>query len=450
MHASTVSFETEKQALSCRFSSMVVVGAQWGDEGKGKVVDYIGLKADSIVRSQGGNNAGHTIIMGKKEYKLHLIPSGILHSSCQCYLGGGVVIDPKVLLEEIKKLELMEIRLKGRFWISPYANVIMPYHRKEDILMEERKGLNDLGTTKRGIGPCYADRAHRIGVRIKDLISPKTFQKLMERNIQVLNDKMIKFQEKGKIKIKEVLQEYSGYAEQLKPFVKEDLEFRINEEIKEGKMILFEGAQGALLDNTFGTVPYVTSSSTLSGGICTGSAIGPTRIACTLAVLKAYTTRVGKGPMPTELKKEEVFFNPKEGRETGTTTGRIRRIGWFDAVLIRTSLMMNGADLLALMKLDILDHLETIRICTAYSFQGKIYEYIPGLIENLDEVEPIYEEMKGWMTSTKSIRRFDELPKEAKDYVKKIEELSQRPIYLISVGPSREQTIVLENNWPFY
>lgn len=437
-----------KKVQSQNCESMIVIGAQWGDEGKGKVIDFLAKGADTIVRSQGGNNAGHTVIIGEEEYKLHLVPSGILQGNCQCYLGGGVVVDPGVLLQEIQGLEERGITVRGRLWISPYANVIMPYHRHEDVLIENRKGKDIVGTTKRGIGPCYADKAHRVGIRINDLMDADHFKDLLSRHLKLINERHTKLYGEEPLDFEEIHAEYRAHAEKLRSFVSGDVEWQINEDINSGKAVLFEGAQGALLDNTYGTVPYVTSSCTLSGGICTGSAVGPTRIKHTLAVVKAYTTRVGKGPMPTELPEDQVFFDVKKGREVGTTTGRVRRVGWFDAVLTRTSLRMNGADSLALMKMDILDTLPKIKICTGYTYRGKNYQFIPGMATSLDEVSPVYEEMDGWMTSIENIDNFEDLPHNARQYIQKIAELCEVPVALISVGPARNQTIVLDSDWP--
>lgn len=430
------------------FSSMIVIGAQWGDEGKGKVIDFLAKGADLIVRSQGGNNAGHTVLVGKDEYKLHLVPSGILQSSCLCYLSGGVVIDPKVLVEEIQILEGRGICLKERLWISPYANVIMPYHRLKDEFFEKQKGKNGIGTTRCGIGPCYADKAHRVGVRIKDLMNLEHFYVLLKSHLSLLNERLMKEYGKRAFDLETIFSQYRVYAKAIESFIEEDMEWKISEAVDSGKVIVFEGAQGALLDNTFGTVPYVTSSSTLAGGICTGSAIGPTRIKHTLAVVKAYTTRVGNGPMPTEFIEGQSPIDIAKGREVGTTTGRERRIGWFDAVLTKTSLRMNGADSIALMKLDILDSLEKIKICVSYLYRGKTYDHVPGIAVSLDEVTPIYKEVDGWQSPTGDIRKFEDLPINARAYICYIEEFCNVSVALISVGPARRQTILLDNHWP--
>lgn len=421
----------------------VIVGGQFGDEGKGKVIDYLAENADIIVRSQGGNNAGHTVIIGEAEYKLNLIPSGILTPTCQCYITGGVVIDPKALLSEIHKLEQAGIELKGRFWISPYANVILPYHRQLDVAAEKSKGSAAIGTTGRGIGPCYTDRTNRCAIRICDLMNSDMFQKHIERNAALVNQQLCKIYQEPELDIAAILKEYNVYANELRPYLKEDMEYDLARQLKEGKRVLFEGAQGTFLDNTFGTVPFVTSSNTTAAGILTGAGIGPSQIDNTLVVIKAYMTRVGNGPLPTECTEEDQIMDAKEAREYGTVTGRKRRMGWFDAVLARQSVRLNGADQVALMKLDILDHVETIKICTGYAADGIIWDHIPGTLE-LSAVTPVYETMEGWKSPTHNIRRFEDLPPNAQAYVRRISELIEAPITMISVGPERTQTILME------
>lgn len=437
-------------ALLCSISnsysknSVIIVGGQFGDEGKGKIVDV--LDADLVVRAQGGNNAGHTVIVGTQEYKFHLIPSGILREGCQCYLGGGVVIDPKVLLQEIEQLKALGIDPQGSLWISCTPHVIMPYHPVIDKLAEAAKGDAAIGTTGRGIGPCYADKVNRLGIRIADFIDPVKLKKLLDQNVAIINQQLRHMYNKPVLDAQQIYDECLGYAQKLAPYVKDDLEFHIAEELKAGKFALFEGAQGTFLDVTFGTFPYVTSSSTIAAGICAGSGVGPTAIGHTLAVVKAYTTRVGNGPLPTEVSGDQMFLNWKEDRELGTTTGRKRRIGWFDAVLAKTSMALNSADSMALTKLDILDKVKTIKICTSYLCNGKTYTVVPPH-ENLAHAQPIYEEMDGWMSPTTHITRYEDLPENAKRYIERIIELCQTPVSLVSVGPERNQTIIIDKNF---
>lgn len=419
---------------------VVIVGGQFGDEGKGKIIDYLSSDASIIVRAQGGNNAGHTVVVGQNEYKLHLIPSGILSPNTQCFIGGGVVIDPKVLIAEIEKLESAGIQLKNRLWISPYANVIMPYHCQLDKLIEQSKGSNSIGTTGRGIGPCYADRTNRIAIRMIDLMEPVKFKKLLARNIEGVNQVITNIYGEAPLAVDPIFFEYQYYANLLKPYLKEDLEVVLADALRAGQTVLFEGAQGTFLDNTFGTFPFVTSSNTIASGICCGAGVGPSQISKTVAVVKAYTTRVGNGPMPTEVSESDAFADAAEAREYGTTTGRKRRMGWFDAVLVKQAVRLNAADAIILTKLDILDSLDKIKICTGYEFEGKIYDYIPPQAR-LGEVVPVYEEMEGWKTSTTAVQKSDDLPENAKKYIQRISALVGAPVALVSVGPERSQTM---------
>ncbi len=426
-------------SLSVGATSRIVVGAQFGDEGKGKMVDYLSGDADVIVRGQGGNNAGHTIMVGDSEYKLHLIPSGILREHTQCVLGGGVVINPRVLLEEIAMLESNGISVRGRLWISPYAHVILPYHEALDGHVEDRKAGASIGTTRRGIGPCYADKVNRVGVRVGDLFEADRFSGLVARNVARVNKAM------GGVDTTSfdgVYDEYCEYAEKLRDFVKDDCEVMIDEAIKAKKNVLFEGAQGTFLDNTFGTFPFVTSSSTIAAGVCGGAGIGPSRIDDCIAVVKAYTTRVGNGPFVTEMDPANCPIEARKGREIAVTTGRLRRIGWFDAVLVKTAVRLNGAHAIALTKLDILDAIEKIKLCVGYSYNGKVYDQIPAMCCDLSVVTPVYEEWDGWMSCTADIRRYDDLPEQAKKYIARIETLCNAPVRYISVGPERQQTMI--------
>lgn len=424
--------------------NVIVVGGQWGDEGKGKVIDLLTSKAQHIVRAQGGNNAGHTVIIGEEEYKLHLIPSGILHTHTQCYIGAGTVIDPEVLAFEMNTLQSRGIDLSGRLWISPAAHIIFPYHRKIDLLLEKTKGPRAVGTTGRGIGPCYADKANRLGIRLAEMIHPEIFPKLLKSTLEIKNEEITKLYGAEPLSYEEIFSEYTRYANHIKSHVA-NVEEIIEQALDANEPILFEGAQGTFLDTTFGTYPYVTSSSTLAGGICAGAGVGPSHINHTLGVIKAYTTRVGLGPLPTEVTDDEEFLNHYDAREYGTTTRRKRRIGWFDAVLARTSAKLNGFNSIAVTKLDILDNLDTIKICIAYDINGNRVERLPYLAEEQEEAVPIYESMPGWKTSTADVRNFDNLPVEAKNFLKRIETLSGTTLSMVSIGPERDQTIILQD-----
>jgi adenylosuccinate synthase len=411
--------------------SVIVVGAQWGDEGKGKVIDLLAEYADCIVRSQGGNNAGHTIVVKGKEFRFHLVPSGILYPHTQSFIMGGTVIDPKVLLEEISGLEDQGVLLKGRLHLSPYAHVIMPYHPIFDKLSEERKGAHAIGTTGRGIGPCYADKVNRIGIRVCELIDPSLLEKRLRYILPLKNQ--------------EIYKEYSVYGRSLAPLVGQP-ERALGKACKENKNVLFEGAHGTLLDITFGTYPYVTSSSTISSGVSGGAGIGASRISHTIGVVKSYTTRVGAGPLPSALNDQEqnLFLDHSAAREIGTTTGRKRRIGWFDACLVRYAACLNGMDSLALTKLDVLDSVREIKICTGYRVCGQQIDYPPPAIEDLEEAEPIYETMAGWNCSTKDVAVYDQLPKEARAYIERLCQLVNTPLSILSLGPERERTLFIQ------
>ncbi len=424
--------------------SVIVVGAQWGDEGKGKIVDILASDARHVVRSQGGNNAGHTIKIGEAEYKLHLIPTGVLHPSTQCYIAAGTVIDPEVLIAEITFLEAKGHAIKGRLWISSASHVIFPYHRLIDQLLEKKKGPLSVGTTGRGIGPCYADKADRLGIRMGEIVRPDLFPAKLKEILQLKNEELSKVYGYPLLSYPEILQQYTSYAEQLKPYVVQTEE-AIHRAIQNGENVVFEGAQGTFLDTTTGTYPYVSSSSTTAGGICVGAGIGPSMIDHTLGVLKAYTTRVGHGPFPTELKEGEKFLDHYLAREFGTTTGRKRRIGWFDGVLAKTAVCLNGLQSLALTKLDVLDSLESIKICIGYELKGKPCPYVPSLAEDLSQCTPIYQTMPGWRCPTKDILHYNDLPDNAKKYFEMIESICEIPISIISLGPAREQTITLKD-----
>ena len=422
---------------------ILVVGLQWGDEGKGKMIDILSENAHLIVRGQGGNNAGHTIVTNGVEFRFHLIPSGILHPNTQCLIGGGCIINPKVLLEEISSLEKKGITTKGRLFVSPAAGVIFPFHILLDELEEERKGKGSIGTTKNGIGPCYSGMVARHGIRMAELTEPRLLKSKLKEILSQVNAFLQVFN-KPPLSIDSIYDEYSQYGKSLKPYISKT-DAKVYSTLKQDKNVLLEGANGTFLDITFGTYPYVTSSHTLAAGVVCGSGVGPTQIDHTLGVLKAYTTRVGLGPLPTTLSKEDepLFLSAEDAREIGTTTGRRRRIGWFDAVLARHAIGLNGIDSLALTKLDILDHLSSIKLCTGYLIKGEKYSLPPALTDDWEHIEPIYEEHPGWETPTSHINNKSDLPKEAKRYIDRIEELCETPFSFISLGPARDQTIML-------
>lgn len=426
-------------------SSIIVVGTQWGDEGKGKITDILAKLADFVVRSQGGNNAGHTILIDSRELRFHLIPSGILHPNTQCLIAGGVVIDPSSFLGEVEQLREERIDFEGRLWISNYAHVVFPYHKLLDKLHEKQKGSQSIGTTGKGIGPCYADRANRIGIRLAELMRPDILKQRLQTTLFAKNQELQIIFQQEPLLLDILLDECHQLAKQLKRFVA-PVEEWIAEALKVGKKVLFEGAQGTLLDNNFGSYPYVTSSSTIAAGIAAGAGIGPTKINHVLGVVKTYTTRVGEGPLPTAFTEEEqkMFVNAAKAREIGTTTGRIRRMGWFDACLVRYSARLNGLDSVALTKLDILDTLDEIKICTNYRLDGNILESPPALIEDLARVEPIYEILEGWKADTSQIRSYERLPAKAICYLKRISELIDVPISMVSLGPDRNSTLFLQ------
>ena len=421
-------------------SAVVLIGAQCGDEGKGKITDFLAEKADVVVRYQGGNNAGHTVVVEGKEFKLHLIPSGILYPGKICVIGNGVVIDPEVLLQEMDYLLADGISVDG-LRISDRAHVIMPYHCKLDEMEEERKGANKIGTTKRGIGPAYMDKYARVGIRIADLLDEEVFREKLALNLAEKNNLLQKVYETEGFDFDIVLEKYLTYAKRIRPMVA-DTSLIIDTAVKAGKKVLFEGAQGTLLDIDQGTYPFVTSSHPVAGGACIGAGIGPTRISKVIGVAKAYTTRVGEGPFPTELHDQMGDTIRSAGHEFGTTTGRPRRCGWFDAVILRYAERVSGLDIIAVTKLDVMDDLDTVKICTAYKYHGEIIREFPADLKVLAECEPIFEEFPGWKQDTTAVRDYDSLPKNAKLYLSKLEEVSGVKIAIVAVGPGREQTIV--------
>ena len=424
-------------------STVVIVGAQWGDEGKGKIVDVLTLKADLVARYRGGNNAGHTVVIDNEKYVLHLIPSGILHKGTKCAIGNGVVIDPLALLGEIDELRSRNIDIDNNLCISQNAHIIMPYH---GAIEREQEKSKKIGTTGRGIGPSYTDKIARNGIRVIDLLRPDLFREKLRVNLSVFNYLLVNLYKADPLSEDKIFDEYMGYAKQLGKFVT-DVSLLINREIEAGKNILLEGAQGTLLDIDHGTYPYVTSSNTIAGGACTGAGIGPTKIDRILGIVKAYTTRVGEGPFPTELNDELGESIRQRGGEFGATTGRPRRCGWLDILGLRYSVSINGLTGIGLTKMDILDGLEKIKLCVGYKYDGKVYDTFTTDLDVLKRCEPVYEEMPGWKESTVGIKEFDRLPSNAKSYIKKIEYLLKTPIQIISTGPKRDEIIVLDGQF---
>lgn len=420
-------------------STLVIVGSQWGDEGKGKITDYLAEKADVVVRYQGGNNAGHTVEKDGIQYKLHLIPSGILYSDKVCIIGNGVVIDPASLIEEMNILRSQGLSMNN-LKISDRAHVIFPYHIRLDELEEKSKGINDIGTTKKGIGPCYMDKSERIGIRVCDLLNQDVLKNKLKLNIEKKNKIFRDIYNVDPLDFDEIYEKYSKYSSIIKPFVC-DTTSLLYDFIRGGKKVLFEGAQGTLLDIDLGTYPYVTASHPISGGVTVGAGIGPTMINDVIGVFKAYTTRVGKGPFPTELFDENGDFLREKGHEYGTTTGRPRRCGWLDTVMLNYSIRVSGIRTFALTKLDTLTGLNKIMVCTGYKHNNKIIKDFPASLEDLAKYEPIYEEFDGWRENISGVKRFEDLPENAKRYVNRIEELTGIKASIISVGPGRYDTI---------
>jgi adenylosuccinate synthase len=420
-----------------------VIGAQWGDEGKGKITDLLSGSADVVVRYQGGVNAGHTVVVQGQTFKLHLIPSGILYPETECIIGSGTVIDPKVLLQELDQLHELGIAT-DKLHISESAHVTMPYHRLIDQASEEKRGSHKIGTTGRGIGPTYADKSERTGIRIVDLMLQDDLVKQLRWTVNYKNVILEKLYDLPPLDPEAVIEEYLGYAERLRPHVV-DSSLRIYDAIQQKRNILFEGAQGTLLDLDHGTYPYVTSSNPVAGGACIGSGVGPTMIDRVIGVAKAYTTRVGEGPFPTELDGEVGELLCDRGAEFGTTTGRRRRCGWFDGVIGRYAVRINGLDCLAITKLDVLDTLDEIKVCVAYDIDGKQINDFPTSARLFAQCTPIYKTLPGWKQSTADCRTLDDLPKPALAYLKYLAELMEVPIAIVSLGASRDQTIIVED-----
>jgi adenylosuccinate synthase len=421
-------------------ANTILVGAQWGDEGKGKIIDVLTESADIVVRTQGGNNAGHTVFIGKTKYVLHLIPSGILRAGKKCVIGNGVVIDPVSLVGEIDGLLKARVKVNGNLFISETAHLVLPYHRELDEQREILKGKNKIGTTKRGIGPAYGDKAARTGLRVIDLINPARFEQLLKIRIKENNEVLKAFGAKP-ISFSKVHAAYRAAGDRLRPFVTNTV-VMLDQAARRGADILFEGAQGTFLDIDHGTYPFVTSSNTTAGGACTGSGVAPNRMDSVVGVMKAYTTRVGEGPLPTENAEIADMLHAM-GREFGATTGRARRCGWFDSVATRHAAMVNGIDELAVTNLDGLDKLEMIKVCVGYRIGTTRYDYVPNDVETLAKCEPIYAEFPGWLQSTHKARKWKDLPAKARSYLKAIAELTGAKLTIASVGPAREETIFL-------
>ncbi|MEM1368502.1 MAG: adenylosuccinate synthase [Cyanobacteria bacterium P01_H01_bin.15] len=422
-------------------ANVIVIGAQWGDEGKGKITDLLSRSADVVVRSQGGVNAGHTVVVKDQTFKLHLIPSGILYDDTICVIASGTVIDPEVLLGELAQLNQLGVTADN-LRIAQSAHITMPYHRLIDQASEERRGRYKIGTTGRGIGPTYADKSERAGIRLQDLLDSNLDK--LTWTIDYKNGVLEKLYDLPPLEHQAVIDQYFAFAEKLKPYVV-DSSLLIFDAVKAKQNILFEGAQGTLLDLDHGTYPYVTSSSPIAGGACVGSGVGPTIIDRVIGVAKAYTTRVGEGPFPTEIEGELGVWLCDRGAEFGTTTGRQRRCGWFDAVIGRYAVRINGLDCLAITKLDILDELDEIQVCVAYELDGAECHHFPTHEVKLSRCRPIFKTLPGWKRSTADCRSLDDLPKEALGYLKFLAELMEVPIAIVSVGPSRDQTIIVED-----
>jgi len=426
-------------------STLVVVGSQWGDEGKGKITDLLSQEADIIVRYQGGCNAGHTVVKWDEQYIFHLIPSGILHEGVKCLIGNGVVVDPQSLLQEIESLKKKNIEIDGNLLIDFKAHVVLPYHKTLDEIKEIQRGKDKIGTTKRGIGPAYVDKIARTGIRMIDLIDEKSLSKKLENN---LNEKKTIFEKLYGVTIsnqekKGIIKKYREYGQLLKKYMT-DISLYLNQAIDEDKKILFEGAQGTLLDIDHGTFPYVTSSNPIAGGACIGTGVGPTKIDRVMGITKAYTTRVGRGPFPTEMQEELEEYTRQRGGEFGATTGRPRRCGWFDAVLVNYAVRINGMYSMVITKIDVLSDFDKIKICTSYKYNGKMIKEFPVDLETLQKCIPVYEEMEGWKGNISQITKYKDLPQQLKAYISRIEELVRTKVVIISVGPKRSQTIIRE------
>jgi len=425
-------------------SNIVIVGTQWGDEGKGKIVDLLAEYADMVVRFQGGNNAGHTMVVDGKQFISHLVPSGILQKK-RCVIGNGVVVDPEVLIEELDRLKTMGIDPgPNDLLISEKAHVIMPYHKSIDLAREKKKGDKKIGTTGRGIGPAYEDKATRRGIRFVDLIDLEVFKEKLTTILEEKNFYLKNYLSAETLDPEVIISQYTRYAKRLAPHVT-NVSVSISETIKAGKQVLFEGAQGTHLDIDHGTYPFVTSSNTVAGNACNGAGVGPKEISGVIGIVKAYTTRVGKGPFPTELFDKTGDFIQEKGAEFGATTGRKRRCGWLDIVLLKNAVRLNGLTGITITKLDVLGGIKTLKICTAYEFKGKIVNEFPASLKVLAGCKPIFETLPGWSEDISGIRKIEDLPQNTKSYLKRIEELVETPIDIVSIGPGRDETIVIRN-----
>ncbi|WP_075983345.1 adenylosuccinate synthase [Bacillus massilinigeriensis] len=426
-------------------SSVVVVGTQWGDEGKGKITDFLSENAEVIARYQGGNNAGHTIRFNGETYKLHLIPSGIFYKEKICVVGNGMVVDPKAIVAELAYLKEKGVTAEN-LRVSNRAHVILPYHLKLDEVEENRKGANKIGTTKKGIGPAYMDKAARVGIRIADLLDREVFEEKLVRNLEEKNVLFERIYETEGFKLEDILDEYYEYGQQIKKYVV-DTSVVLNDALDEGRRVLFEGAQGVMLDIDQGTYPFVTSSNPVAGGVTIGSGVGPSKIKHVVGVCKAYTTRVGDGPFPTELNNEIGDQIREVGREYGTTTGRPRRVGWFDSVVVRHARRVSGITDLSLNSVDVLTGIDTLKICVAYRYKDQIIEEFPASLKVLAECEPVYEELPGWTEDITGCKSLDELPANARHYIERVAQLTGIPLSIFSVGPDRTQTNVVLSPW---
>jgi len=422
---------------------IVIVGAQWGDEGKGKIVDVLTEKAACVARYQGGHNAGHTVVINNEKFVLHIIPSGILHKGKVCIIGNGVVVDPSALIDEVDGLKKRGIKVGENLLLSKNAHLIMPYHTAIEREQEKLKGSKKIGTTGKGIGPAYVDKAARVGLRAGELLFPEIFKEKLKANVSGVNHLLKTLYNAPAFDAEALYKEYMGYAERLSAHIA-DTDIIINKMVDKNKNMLFEGAQGTLLDVDHGTYPYVTSSSSGAGGACTGLGVGPTKITGVIGVVKAYTTRVGEGPFPTEINDSLGEKIREKGGEYGATTGRPRRCGWLDIVALRYAVRINGLSGIVLTKLDILDGLDTIKICNAYKYGGKIYKEFPKELNVLESCEPVYEEVFGWKESTSGIKKFERLPKAAQRYIRKIERMLNVEINIVSSGQKRDELIMLK------
>ncbi len=425
-------------------NNIVIIGTQWGDEGKGKIVDWLTESAAAVVRFQGGHNAGHTLVINGKKTVLRLLPSGMMHPEVQCFIGNGVVVAPDALIKEINELEAIGVNVRNRLKISEACPLIMPYHIAIDQAREAKKGLNKIGTTGRGIGPCYEDKVARRAIRIQDLFNPEIFHAKLAENLEYYNFQLQHYYKTETLDFDSIYTQILSYAEEIKPMVS-DVSRKLFTLNKEGKKVIFEGAQGTLLDVDFGTYPFVTSSNCVAGGAATGAGISPRMINYVLGIAKAYTTRVGSGPFPTELTDEIGQGLASRGNEFGSVTGRARRCGWFDAAALKRAVQINGVSGLCITKLDVMDGMEEIKICVGYIRDGKEYDILPFGSDLVVNCEPVYETMPGWKESTAGLKSYAELPVNARNYLKRIEEIIETPIDIISTGPDRVETILIND-----